>query len=360
MREVLSIAADWVRELRPFALATVVDVAGSAPRGVGAAMIVDGEGRIAGNVSGGCVESAVAAAALECLDDGAVRALHFGIAGDAVFEVGLMCGGSIEVVVQLVEPEGDLAGALCLLEERERAGMPATLTLPLEAGTSRRPIVETADPCVPDAAVVEVLHERDRPPERVLRVGVGSPPRLIIVGAVEFAVALSRLAIATGRRVTVVDPRTAFLTPDRFAGAELVAAWPDAYLRGAELDGRTAVCVLSHDAKLDEPALTVALGSAAGYVGAMGSRSTDADRRSRLARAGVASRDLERLRSPIGLDLGGHTPDETALSVLAEIVAVLRGGSGSPLRERTGSIHGSHAGLTVAAAPGVACGVAPS
>lgn len=332
MREILPTAAAWVRSGRSFALATVVAVHGSAPRGLGASMIVGADGAIVGNVSGGCVEGAVVELAHECMASGTPARAGFGIPDDALFGLGLMCGGGIEVLVRPVR--GELPELLTLLSERERLALPAVYRFAVD-GAGGDTIAD--DAAAPDPRVVGGM----------LEVPVGAPARLVIVGAVEFAVALSRLALAAGRRVTVIDPRTAFLTAERFPGIERVAAWPDRALADAvaagAVDARTAICVLSHDPKIDEPALVAALASPAGYVGAMGSRSTDADRRRRLRDAGVTAAALDRLRSPIGLDLGGRSPEETAVSILAEIIAVAHGGSGRAHRDGAGALHGATA-----------------
>ncbi|MFT3944188.1 MAG: XdhC family protein [Ancrocorticia sp.] len=289
MQEVYRIAADWIRAGVPFAAAQLVAVRGSSPRELGATMIVDGGGRVFGNVSGGCVESALVVECERAISSGEASTHRFGISDDDVFAIGLTCGGVIDVLVTPMLPGSDAACEMLReLEEREA--------------------------------------ERES-------------PRLIVVGAVEYAAALARLGGAMGYATTVVDPRPVFTTPERFPGAEVVAEWPDEYLSEALIDARTAICVLTHDSRFDVPALQVALASSAGYVGAMGSRRTHEDRLRRLTEAGVSAVDIARLRSPIGLDLGGRTPEDTALSILAEIVAVRNGAMGMPLSERSGPVH---------------------
>ena len=329
MREILAPAARWVREGRPFAIATVVGVSGSAPRPIGASMIVSDAG-VFGNVSGGCVEGAVYERCLDAIATGAVAVESFGYSDGEAVAVGLTCGGAVDVLVRPVPPQSEAAAALALLAERDAAAVPTRFRLAIAGARAGVGVVEeaiageTGADADADAIVVEV----------------GARPRLIVVGAVEFAVALARLGAAVGMRVTVVDPREVFAAADRFPGAEVVVDWPDRYLGTQELDARTSVCVLSHDPRFDVPALRRALASGAGYVGAMGSRRTHDDRMRRLREAGVADRDLVRLRSPIGLDLGGVSADETALSILAEIVADRHGGSGARLSTLAGPIHG--------------------
>ncbi|MFV0374489.1 XdhC family protein [Microbacterium sp.] len=355
MREVLPIAENWAREGTPFAMATVCGTAGSAPRELGASLIVDAAGRVFGTVSGGCVETEVAEAGAEVLAGGHAHVLSFGIPDDPVFDIGLTCGGRIDVLVRAVRPGSPAASDLVLLAERERMGLPATALLVLDGapGTGAGAVVaDGAAPAVPGAAdaaglTAPTVLGYDRagcrvdadPVTRVLAVPVGAPPRLIVVGAVTFAAALARLGAAMGLAVTVVDARSAFATPERIPEATVVHAAPERYLAATPIDARTAVCVLSHDPRFDVPALRVALASPAGYVGAMGSRTTHDDRMMRLRDAGLGETALRRLRSPIGLHLGGRSPEETALSILAEIVAVRHGASGVPLSQASGPLH---------------------
>ncbi|MBF4550797.1 XdhC family protein [Pseudoclavibacter sp. VKM Ac-2888] len=329
MRGILPMGAEWSRRGRPFAMATLVAVSGSAPREVGASMIVSADGEVFGNVSGGCVEGAVFEQCLHAIQSGSASVETFGYSSAAAFSVGLSCGGVIEVLVRPVLPGSAAAADVLLLAEREARAMPASYTLTVAGADVGRGVIDQASP----------------PSSGAVTIALGSPPRLIIVGAVEFAVALSRIAIAAGMQVTVVDPREVFATTARFPGAEVVVAWPHRYLETAEVDARTAVCVLTHDPKFDVPALRVALASAAGYVGVMGSRRTHEERLERLtdtsapAAEAVPAEQLERLRSPIGLDLGGRSPEETALSILAEIVADRHGASGRRLSELSGPVH---------------------
>lgn len=345
MQEILAVAADWVRRGRPFALATVTAVGGSAPREVGASMIVSDAGEVFGNVSGGCVESAVYVTAGEVLASGAVVIEQYGYSDADAFAVGLTCGGTIEVTVRPVLPDSAASRDVLLLAERDAHGMPTVVTID-RAGDNRGRLGILTDG--DESGSVE------SPASDVARIAWGAPARLVIVGAVEFAVALSRLAQAMDRRVTVVDARDVFANPARFPGAEVVVDQPGHYLAAQRLTAADAVCILSHDAKFDVPAVVTALASGAGYVGAMGSRRTHDDRMRRLRAAGATDESLARLRSPLGLDLGGRGTADTALSILAEIVADRHGGSGIRLSERSGPVHarGEAAGIPLAAAPG--------
>lgn len=351
MRDVLGDAAEWLREGRSVAIATVVGIRGSAPRELGASMIVAADGEVRGNVSGGCVEGAVIDACLDALRSGRPGLERYGIAEDALQGVGLMCGGDIEVLVRPVAARSAAAADLLVLGGGEGSSV-YVLEVRGAAAGSGRVVLHAAEGMDGDAWS---LAGRDRPellgydadgcrtdgrPEReLLVIPFGAAPRLVIVGAVQHGVALAALGAVAGYAVTVVDPRSAFAAPARFPAAEVVVDWPDRWIAGAGLDDRSAVCVLSHDEKIDVPAVRAALASPAGYVGAMGSRRTHEDRLRRLVDAGVSAEQLDRLRSPLGLDLGGRSPEETALSILAEIVAVRYGREGGPLTRATGAIH---------------------
>ncbi|MBN9176759.1 MAG: XdhC family protein [Microbacterium sp.] len=356
MRDILDDALRWLSGGAPVAIATVVGIRGSAPRGLGAAMVVSADGQVRGNVSGGCVETAVVTACLDVIETGVPRVDGYGIAEDDLFAVGLMCGGSIDVLVRPVHPGSPEARDLAVLAAGEAVAH--VLCVRGEGVGAARAIRHAESGIHRDAAAIAAADAGgDRPrlmgydadgcraetgtaiAVEYLVVPFAGPPRLVVVGAVQQAVALARLGAATGWAVTVLDPRDAFAAPGRFPGAEVVVDWPDRWLESAALDGRSAVCVLSHDERIDAPALRVALRGPAGYVGAMGSRRTHDERVARLRVAGVTEEQLERLRSPIGLDLGGRSPEETALSILAEIVAVRHGASGRPLSELHGPIH---------------------
>ncbi|MFJ8857871.1 XdhC family protein [Streptomyces sp. NPDC102451] len=362
MRHVIDQAAAWQSSGTRCVMATVVRTWGSAPHGPGASMLVAEDGRIVGSVSGGCVEAAVIASAEEVFAGGPPVVERWGVGDDDAFAVGLTCGGTIEVLIREVEPETPLDRISADLA----AGVPVALVTPLDGGGSLavgrgevsgslggeaagRVAALAAEGMLGrgESGLVTARAEGgagpDCVPERELLVQSFAPrPRLLIFGAAEFARPLAGFAAALGHRVTVCDARPAFADPGRFPGAdEVVVDRPDRWFRAHEdlVDPTTAVCVLTHEPRFDVPVLTRALSGAAGYVGAMGSRRTHEDRLVRLRAAGVTEAGLARLRSPIGLDLGGRGPEETALSVLAEIVAVRRGGSGLPLTVGTGPVH---------------------
>jgi xanthine dehydrogenase accessory factor len=338
MRDVLPELARWRDAGQKVALATVIETWGSAPRTVGAKMAVSEAGSVAGSVSGGCVESAVVEAALEVLASGVPRRLHFGVADETAWAVGLACGGAIDV---FVEPWGSpLDEALREAAGSDRSAAAVTLVGGPPEALGRKLLVEA------DGTTRGSLGERDGPAReaaaaalasgRSVRVALGEaeafvdvvlpPARLVAVGGVHIAVALVRLARALGYTTVVVDPRPAFGSRERFPDVdEVVSAWPDEALERLALNGSTAVAVLTHDPKLDDPALRAALPSPAFYVGALGSKATQAKRRKRLLEAGLGEAQLARLHAPIGLELGGRSPEEIALSVMAQIVAVRNG-----------------------------------
>ncbi|GGT96267.1 XdhC family protein [Streptomyces coeruleorubidus] len=358
---------DWCREARPFALATVVQVSGSAPLPPGTALAVNADGTAVGSISGGCVEGAVYELCQQVLADGGTPALtRFGYSDDDAFAVGLTCGGEIEVLVQRVCPttEPHLAAAL----EAVTQGRPTALAQVIDGpeGLLGRTLALLGDGSAYDGTLssaredravaararallragrtarTEVGGDADTCPERLsVLVHTHAPrPRMLIFGAVDFAGALSEVGRFLGYHVTVCDARPVFATPTRFPHAdEVVVDWPHRYLEGTEVDSRTAVCVLTHDAKFDIPLLRLALDLPVGYVGAMGSRRTHDHRLDALREAGVPDDRLARLHSPIGLDLGAHTPEETAISITAEIIANTHHGSGLPLTRGTGPIH---------------------
>ncbi|MFC9897506.1 XdhC family protein [Nocardia sp. NPDC127579] len=322
MREIARQLYEWQCAGTDFALATVIGTGGSAPRPPGAAMAVSAQGQVVGSVSGGCVEAAVHQLCLEALESGVAVRQRFGYSDDDAFAIGLTCGGEVEVFVH-PRPGPALAPALTALARDE----PVTVLRTLDAHA--RTTVRAGEP---------ELETGVHGPEFVEC--YGSPPRMLIFGAIDYAAALAALGRFLGYRVTVCDARAVFTTADRFPEAhEVVVQWPDRYLRSLPVDARTVVCVLTHDAKFDVPLLEVALRLPVGYVGAMGSRRTHAERLARLREIGLTEGELARLRSPIGLDLGGRTPAETALSIAAEIVADLRGGSAASLARTAGAIH---------------------
>ncbi|MEU0110122.1 XdhC/CoxI family protein [Streptomyces sp. NPDC006251] len=359
----------WCREARPFALATVVQVSGSAPLPPGTSLAVDTDGEAVGSISGGCVEGAVYELCGQVLESGEppIRA-SFGYSDDDAFAVGLTCGGELEVMVQRIDPadQPHLTTAL----EQASAGVPLSVAQVIDGpqrllgrtlsvfgnGSSYDGTLgsQQADRAAANlvrallragrTARIEVGGDADTCPEKLtLLVHTrAAPPRMLIFGAVDFAAALSQAGRFLGYRVTVCDARPVFATPERFPHAdEVVADWPHRYLERTEVDARTAICVLTHDAKFDIPLLRLALDLPVGYIGAMGSRRTHQHRLERLREAGVPEEHLARLHSPIGLDLGAHTPEETAISITAEIIAHTHNGTGLPLSRVLGPIHGS-------------------
>ncbi|MER7409646.1 XdhC/CoxI family protein [Streptomyces cacaoi] len=367
----LDIAAQlhrWCEEGRDFAVATVVSVGGSAPRQPGAALAVDTGGEAVGSVSGGCVEGAVYELCQEALESGSSVRQTFGYSDEDAFAVGLTCGGTIDILVTPVRadaalrpvfaraaraaadgretalvrivdgPRELLGGSLWLDEQGEAhgtlggapqldasaaaegrallaAGRTAGVTLGADGSMCGRPVTLLVESSVP-------------------------PPRMLVFGAIDFAAALVRVGTFLGYHVTVCDARPVFATRSRFPDAdEIVVDWPHRYLDSQDVDARTVICVLTHDAKFDVPLLERALRLPVAYVGAMGSRRTHEDRLRRLREVGLTPLELAALRSPIGLDLGARTPEETALSIASEIVACRHGGTGVPLNGAHTPIH---------------------
>ncbi|MFG2686914.1 XdhC family protein [Streptomyces sp. NPDC048405] len=358
----------WVEQGRDFAVATVVAVGGSAPRPTGAALAVDADGTVVGSVSGGCVEGAVYELCRQALQDGDTVVERFGYSDEDAFAVGLTCGGVIDVLVTPVRTADParpaLATALAAAAHGETAAVARVVSGPAEL--LGRALVVRADgsrtgglgghPELDRTAAAEAGAFLDAGRTGTLEIGEqGSrcgapltlliessvpPPRMIVFGAIDFASALARVGRFLGYRVTVCDARPVFATPARFPDAdEVVAEWPHEYLARTEVDARTVLCVLTHDAKFDIPLLRLALRLPVAYVGAMGSRRTHLDREARLREAGVSDLELARLRSPIGLDLGARTPEETALAIAAEIVASRHGGTGAALTGAHTPIH---------------------
>ncbi|MEV7281367.1 XdhC/CoxI family protein [Streptomyces sp. NPDC093111] len=353
----------WVEQGREFAVATVVAVGGSAPRQPGAALAVDSEGTAIGSVSGGCVEGAVYELCQQALEDGRTVVERFGYSDEDAFAVGLTCGGIIDILVtpvrggvypaalaaavsgeaaalaRIVEGPEDLRGRALLVHpdgsyEGVLGGHPE---LDRTAAAEARAMLDAGR-----TGTVEIGEDGSRcgQPLTLLVESSVPAPRMIVFGAIDFASALVRIGKFLGYHVTVCDARPVFATPLRFPDAdEIVVAWPHRYLATTDVDARTVLCVLTHDAKFDVPLLQAALKLPVAYVGAMGSRRTHEDRNKRLREVGVTELELARLRSPIGLDLGARTPEETALSIGAEIVANRRGGSGAALTGAHTPIH---------------------
>jgi xanthine dehydrogenase accessory factor len=337
MRDLLPEIEAWGAEAQPLALATVVRTWGSAPRTLGSKMAVSADGRIAGSVSGGCVEAAVIEAAQAAAKSGAPRLLSFGVADDKAWSVGLACGGTIDVFVEApdfatfaelvsLSTTDELAAVVTVL-----AGPDAGRHLFLHADGQKRGSLKGALAQKVNAAAQAALTEgksaRLSVSETDVFIEVMRPSlKLVVVGGVHIAIPLTWMARALGYRTIVVDPRPAFGNVDRFPQADqIVPAWPDEALGKIGLTSETAVAVLTHDPKLDDPALRAALPSPAFYVGALGSKETQAKRRERLLGAGLSESQVARLKAPIGMDLGGRGPEEIAISVLAQIVAVRNG-----------------------------------
>ncbi|WP_170442586.1 XdhC family protein [Ruegeria arenilitoris] len=310
-------ALAWFREGRGAVLATVVETWGSAPRRVGAQLVIAGDGRIEGSVSGGCVEGAVIVEALEAIEEGEARLLEFGVSDEDAFAVGLACGGTIRV---LVEPVGSVLPELMLAE--------------LVAARARRePVayevnVETGHRALRRNAYADRLR-MDRSgfeEDGQTFVAVHNPPlRLIVVGAVHIAQALVPMARIAGYDPIIIDPRETFASKSRFPGEKLLTDWPDEAVASIGLDARTAVVLLTHDPKLDDPALQAALNSEVFYIGALGSSRTHAKRVQRMIEAGFSASLLQRIHGPIGLDIGAAGPAEIAVAIIGQMTAVLRG-----------------------------------
>jgi len=315
----LEIALDWHRAGKGAVLATVVETWGSAPRPVGSVLAVSGEGEMEGSVSGGCVEGAVVAEAFEALDTGASKLLRYGVTDDDAFAVGLACGGTIRIQVQPVGKPGGIPEEI--LEQI------------VTARAARQPIAYVVDSetWARRTAPASEFPERFRADRSGFEedgktfVAVYNPPlRMVVVGAVHIAQPLMKMARLTGYDATLIDPREAFGAAARFPGEVIVNDWPDEALAEHGLDARTAVVTLTHDPKLDDPAIEVALGSDAFYLGCLGSTRTHAKRVERLTKAGFTEAQIARIHAPVGLNIGAKSPAEIAVSILAQITEVLR------------------------------------
>jgi xanthine dehydrogenase accessory factor len=321
VRDVLETLERWAAEGTPVAIATVVGTERSAPRDPGAALAVSADGQVAGSVTGGCVEPAVYGEAREVLAGGAPRLKTYGIADEEAFEVGLPCGGTVQIFVDRLEPELVAPIAEAVREER-----PIALEIKIsgeDAGAKR--LVGPDD----EGPAAELLARGetgivDTPEGQIFVSSFAPRPNMYVFGAIDHAAALATVGRYLGFRVTVCDARSKFVTPERFPDVdELVVEWPDKFLERAPVDERTAICVLTHDHKFDVPALKVALRSPAGYIGAMGARRTNAERAERLRAEGVTDEELARIHAPIGLKIGSRSPEEVAVAIAAEIVQVL-------------------------------------
>ncbi|HEU5150723.1 MAG TPA: XdhC/CoxI family protein [Iamia sp.] len=372
MREILATVDRWRAAGRRVALGRVIDLEGSGPRDAGAAMAVNEDGEVAGSVSGGCVEGAVVAEALDLLGEGGggePRIVTFGYSDEDAFAVGLTCGGTVRLFLEPLDRPGGLGEVWDRLGTDVRERRPVAVATVVEGlgvgrsllvGSDDEPVGSVGDPGRDHAVVRDARGElgvarsglrhygtRGEADDAAVTVFVESfapPPQLLVFGAVDFTAALTRVARTLGYRITVCDAREVFATVDRFPEAdEVVVDWPHRLLErvGPSLGPGDAVCVLTHDAKFDVPAIRAALATEVGYIGVMGSRRTHEHRLARLAEEGVTDpADLARLHSPIGLDLGARTPEETGVAIVAEIIALRSGRPVPHLRDTTGPIHG--------------------
>ncbi|WP_298431058.1 XdhC family protein [uncultured Jannaschia sp.] len=310
-------ALDWHRAGQGAALATVIETWGSAPRPRGSQLAISSDAKLVGSVSGGCVEGAVVAEALDAMGDGRHRVLEYGVSDDEAFAVGLACGGTIRILLEPVGgtlPEDALAEIVARRARSEAVGQ----AVDVESGAVR--VLDA------DALTDRIREERSGfDPDGKVFVTVHAPPlRLAVVGGVHIAQALVPMARLAGYAPTVIDPREAFASPERFPDTVLVHDWPDEAMEAFAPDARCAVVLLTHDPKLDDPALVAALASDAFYVGALGSTRTHAKRVERLREAGVPQDQIDRIDAPIGLDIGSRTPGEIAVAVLAAMTQALR------------------------------------
>ncbi len=342
MREVIADIDHWLLNDQKIALATVVQTWGSSPRRIGAKMALTANGEICGSVSGGCVEGAVYETGLAVIKTGQPQLLHFGVSNETAWDVGLACGGMIDVFVQKIDREW--YAALRPIIASDRSSVIATvISGPIDL--LARSIIVTDDGStigmlsaeIDRAVMAAALHalrngqsqrctiDQPEPIEFFLDV-IAPAPEVIAVGGVHIAIALTQLAKVMGYRTTVIDPRGVFGTEARFPHIDrLIHAWPDEALKQINLSSLSAVVMLTHDPKLDDPALKIVLPSEAFYIGALGSRTTQEQRRQRLLADGISEADLAKLHGPVGIDLGGQTPEEIALAVMAQIVATRNG-----------------------------------
>ncbi|MGQ0847006.1 MAG: XdhC family protein [Sporichthyaceae bacterium] len=368
MRDVLSEIRRWYAAGATFGLATVVGVSRSAPRQPGAAMAVAPDGEAVGSVSGGCVEGAVYELAQEVMASGSPAFQTYGFSDDDAFAVGLTCGGIIDMFVEQISPETfpEFPDVVASIDAGEPVAV-ATIVSGAGAVGSRLIIwpdrrsgtlgTERLDDAVADDGRGQLSQgntgilrygpdgERRLDDLSVFVHSFAPAPRMLVFGAIDFAAAVAAAGKFLGYTVTVCDARAVFATAKRFPQAdEVVIEWPHRYLESQlaipnAIDDRTVICVLTHDPKFDVPVLKLALTAPAAYIGAMGSRKTHDDRLARLRDEGVPEDQLARLYSPIGLDLGARTPEETAISIAAEIIGARWGGSGKRLKTTEGSIH---------------------
>ncbi len=365
MRDIRGSVAKLFASGETFALATIIDTYQSAPREAGAAMAVSASGEVTGSVSGGCVEGAVYELAQEVMTTGQPARERYGVSDDDAFAVGLTCGGTLHVLVEPVNRQSfpDLNEVVAAIDAHEPIAVATVVDGPRPLGARRviRPDraegtlgCDRLDSAVDDDARgmlaqgststlrYGVEGQRRHDDLEVFVQSFAPPPRMLVFGAIDFAASVADIGAGLGYRVTVCDARPVFATSKRFPKAdEVVVKWPHVYISEieAQIDERTAICVLTHDPKFDVPVLQAALRTPAGYIGAMGSRRTHDDRMARLREAGVSDERLARVHSPIGLDLGARTPEETAVSIAAELIQARWGGSGRPLSTTSGRIH---------------------
>jgi xanthine dehydrogenase accessory factor len=364
VKELLDTLSTWQGAGVEAGRAVVVRTFGSAPRPEGAVLLYGTDGRVAGSVSGGCVEGAAAEQIEHARTTGNARVIRYGISDEQAWDVGLACGGTIDVLVEPTVPDAAIDAARASLGAGGQGAAVVTLlpadSPPADSGPHQpgegappaaRLIVREhggldgslGDPALDAALVESALEALKRGQSRTIELGERSlfvevfpvRPRLVVVGAVEVARSLVRLARELGFETVVIDGRASFATPERFPEVDrLVVGWPDEVADDIGLGPNDAVAVLTHDVKFDEPAIVEALRRGCRYVGAVGSRKTQSDRRRRLSEAGVSDEALAQLRGPVGLDLGGRQPAETALAILSEVVAERYGGSGRPMRDK--------------------------
>ncbi|MGH3743561.1 MAG: XdhC family protein [Mycobacteriales bacterium] len=372
MRDVIDELVGWWADGKTAAVGTVVGTWKSSPRQPGASMAVGPDGTVVGSVSGGCVEGAVYELAESARDTGVPVLERYGVSDDDAFAVGLTCGGIIDVFVEQVGPQSfpELGSVAQDIADGNPVAVATLISGPDADRVGRRLVVrpETAsgslgstrlDDAVRDDArglLVQghtgTLHygpdgERRGDDVTVFVASYAPQPRMIVFGAIDFAAAVARVGSFLGYRVTVCDARATFATTKRFPDAdEVVVEWPHRYLERTEVDARTVVCVTTHDWKFDVPLLELALRMPLAYVGALGSRRTHEDRLEKLRERGLTEEELARLHSPIGLDIGARTPEQTAVSIAAELILDQWGGSGSPLRELDGPMHHPPPGVT--------------
>ncbi len=322
-------ALGWIDAGKGAALATVIRTWGSAPRQAGAQLAISSDAELMGSVSGGCVEGAVAAEALEALEDGACRVLSFGVSDEEAFAVGLACGGEIRVMVEPVGvgrgPDEALIRDLAAARAARRA---AVYAVNPETWERRLVLPGSGDPLEAEAAAARRADRSGFDESGAVFLGVHNPPlKMAVVGAVHIAQPLMQMARLTGYDPILIDPREAFGSAARFPGEVISHDWPDEALAALGLDDRTAVVTLTHDPKLDDPAIRAALRAPVFYLGCLGSKKTHAKRVDRLKEAGFSEEEIARIHAPVGLDIGAKSPAEIAVSIMAEVTARLRGAS---------------------------------